>query len=189
MLVPNIIHNKLVHTEGKKAGDITEQWEVAFSQLFSELQTNYSNEGLVVPSQPSFNPDNVDIIRRQALVGTFLFDSTNGVLDILLQDGNFYQVQTNTFAQTAISYAAKTYDYIIGISDTSASRTITLPEAASANLGKPYLVKDQSGMASINNIIINVEGGGDIDGATTAVISADYGSALFYSNGEQWFTY
>jgi hypothetical protein len=118
MLVPNYIFSKLVYTEGEDKGQITEEWEVAFSQLFTELQTNFSNEGLVAPSQPSTAPNNFAIIQPAALPGTLLFDSTNDVLNVRLQDGLFHPIQIGGLAVlevdgTPSDISATTVDQVV----------------------------------------------------------------------------
>ena len=82
-------------------------------------------------------------------------------------------------------------NYIIGIDDTAAPRTVTLPTASGtgdlANAGKIYIIKDQSGAAGTNNITI-APASGTIDGAANIVIDEDYGEASVYSDGTAWFS-
>ncbi len=82
-------------------------------------------------------------------------------------------------------------DYILAVDDTTAARTVTLPTAsttgANANLGKIYLIKDQSGLAGTNNITI-VPATGTIDGAVSILINSNYGEVQVYSDGSNWFT-
>ena len=90
---------------------------------------------------------------------------------------------------TAISYAAALSDYIIEVSDTSASRTITLPTAAAANTGKIYIIKDSSGAAFTNGFPIIIQpSSGTIDGASDFQIVYNYGSVQVYSDGSDWYT-
>jgi hypothetical protein len=91
--------------------------------------------------------------------------------------------------ESATNYTVLNSDYITGITSTAAPRTVTLPTAASANKGQIYVVKDQSGGAATNNITVNVNGGGNIDGAATKVINTNYGAFSFYSNGTQWYVW
>lgn len=59
---------------------------------------------------------------------------------------------------------------------------------AAANAPNQWLiVKDEGGNASAHNITISVAGGGTIDGASTYVISTNYGFVRLYSNGTAWF--
>lgn len=89
--------------------------------------------------------------------------------------------------ETAVSYLALATDVIIGVTDTSAARTISLPPAATAATDRLYIIKDQSGGASVNNITVDPDGAETIDGAATAVINTNYGSLSIYTNGSAWF--
>jgi hypothetical protein len=68
----------------------------------------------------------------------------------------------------------------IGVTDTSSPRTVTLVASV---LDRFWTVKDESLAASVNNITVNVDGGGLIDGAATYVINQDGGAATFISDG------
>jgi hypothetical protein len=97
--------------------------------------------------------------------------------------------QALPYREVSASTTLVANDGIIGVTSTSAPRVITLPAANSVTPGQPYKVKDESGLAGTNNITITPAGGDTIDGASTLVISANYGRATFYSNGVgQWFT-
>lgn len=87
---------------------------------------------------------------------------------------------------SAVSYTALTTDVIIGITDTTAARTVTL-YAASGNAGKILIVKDQSGAAATNNITIDGNASENIDGALTKAINTNYGSMTLYCDGVNWF--
>ena len=90
---------------------------------------------------------------------------------------------------TATNYTVLVTDYIIGVTSTSAVRTITLPAATSDNTGQVYIVKDESGGAATNNISVVVNGGGLIDDTSTAVLTQNYEARQFYSSGAQWFAW
>jgi hypothetical protein len=80
---------------------------------------------------------------------------------------------------------------IIGVTDTSATRTITLA-TADVKAGRVVIVKDESGGAGANNITIATEGAQAIDGDTsdTALkITVGYGVVRLYSDGSNWFTF
>ena len=91
------------------------------------------------------------------------------------------------FQRTAVSADYTTAgDTIIGVTDTSASRTITLASADCVE-GRIIIIKDESGGAGTNNITIATEGTEKIDGADTQVINANYGVIRLYSDGANWF--
>lgn len=88
---------------------------------------------------------------------------------------------------TAISYTVNANsDYIVGVTDNSSARTISLP--ASANTGSLFIIKDEAGTAaSANNITVDVSGGvKTIDGQTSQVITQNYGSITVYFDGTNY---
>lgn len=95
---------------------------------------------------------------------------------------------TFNYTATGTDYTAKDYDTIIGVTDTSVARTITLP-STSVVPGKTITIKDESGAAGTNNITIATAGTETIDGAATATISTNYGVIRLYSDGTNWFTW
>lgn len=89
------------------------------------------------------------------------------------------------YASKAASYTLTSSDYIIGVTDTSAARVMSLPAAPST--GQVFVIKDQSGAASNGNLSVDVTGGVvTIDGATSYVISSNYGSITVYFNGTNY---
>ena len=104
----------------------------------------------------------------------------------------FNNATNNLFREQKVVNSAVTYvvlddDVIINITDTTAPRTVTLPAPSATNTGKFFVVKDTSGGASSNNITV-AGASGNIDGAANYTIDANYGSAVFYSDGSNYFT-
>jgi Flp pilus assembly pilin Flp len=88
---------------------------------------------------------------------------------------------------TAISYTVLVTDYYVGVTDTSAARTMSLPNAPTTN--QVFVIKDESGAASVNNISITTVGGAVLlDGLTTIKISQNYGAVKVIFNGTSYFT-
>jgi len=93
----------------------------------------------------------------------------------------------------AVKVTEKAEDYttsgetIIGITDTSVERTITLA-SADCVAGRLITIKDESGGAGTHSITIATQGSETIDGASTATINTNYGCIRLYSNGNNWFT-
>lgn len=81
-----------------------------------------------------------------------------------------------------------TTDVIIGVTDTSAARTITIATALiTSSSGRYIIVKDEYGSAGLYHVTIDCESGETIDGKTSVQIVSDYGSIVFYSNGTNLF--
>lgn len=87
-------------------------------------------------------------------------------------------------ADAAIEVAAT--DQLVAATGVTAPRAITLP-LASTMAGQRVSVKDETGNANTHNLTVTRSGSDTIDGATTYVISTNYGFATFYSNGTNWF--
>ena len=90
---------------------------------------------------------------------------------------------------TATDYTALSTDSYIGVTDTSIARTITLPAAAGVGSGKLYVIKDESGAASTNNVVIDGNAAETINGALTFAINLNYGSVNLICDGANWFTW
>lgn len=91
--------------------------------------------------------------------------------------------------RTATSYTIKANDFYVGVTSTAAARTITLPALASIPEETVYIVKDESGGASVNNITIDGNASETIDGAATKVINTNYGAVRLMRSSSAWFTW
>ena len=98
--------------------------------------------------------------------------------------GIFYQyVNVNTTPYTVL-----TDDIYISVDSSTIPITILLPN--SALLGSPYIVKDRTGNAAVNNITITTVGGVvDIDGSTTFVMDNDFQATSILGNGTNYELY
>lgn len=83
-------------------------------------------------------------------------------------------------------YTLTDTDYYIGVTDTAAPRTVTLPTASGRD-GRVYIIKDESGGAGTRPITVKAESGETIDGAKTMTISTNYGVLRVISSGKNWF--
>ena len=94
-----------------------------------------------------------------------------------------------TFKHVSVGadYTLDDNDYIVGVSDLSAARTLVILSANTVE-GKTYVIKDEYNGASINNITILTEGTEKIDEAHSAVISTDLGKIELYSDGNNWYS-
>lgn len=80
-------------------------------------------------------------------------------------------------------------DLIVGVDDTSSTRTVTLP--SDVDEGQVFVVVDESNSASTNGIDLATEGSENIDGSSsvTGAISSDSGQVRVYFDGSNWFTW
>lgn len=91
--------------------------------------------------------------------------------------------------QTGISsdYAAQPYDYYIGVNGTNV--TITLPLGSSVVQGKTYVVKDESGLASITpsyRVTVASTSPNTIDGSASVTMTRGYEALTFFWTGSFW---
>ena len=90
----------------------------------------------------------------------------------------------------AATYDLLQSDYILNVTYTStgAVTSLTLPTAQTIE-GRIIHIKDSGGNAGANNITIDTEGGENIDGAGTYVISTNYDKVTLYCDGSNWFSF
>jgi len=132
--------------------------------------------------------NSIDASRGNICIDTnnrILYDPAgNMVLD--WSDGIVFK---NHYSTTATSYTVLNTDRIVGVTDTSASRVITLPSITTVPGGVTLLIKDESGGAADNWITVVPTGAATIDGETSIDITANYGVLRLYSNGvDKWLT-
>lgn len=96
--------------------------------------------------------------------------------------------KTNKRTATATDYDILESDYMIGVTSTAAARAIRLM-SGTVRAGRTYIVKDESGACSANNITVSTEGAETIDGAASIVMSTDYQTVRLYCDGTNWFTF
>lgn len=89
------------------------------------------------------------------------------------------------YIQTPTNYQVLITDAIVGVSDTSLARTITMPNANMAT-GQVWTIKDESLAAATNNITISGNGT-NIDGEPTYLINNNGGSVDIYFNGSNFY--
>jgi hypothetical protein len=94
------------------------------------------------------------------------------------------------FSRTAVTHttsphsASNTADYIIGCDPSGGAITVNLP--ALGYDAQTFLVVDETGSAGTNNITVNAPAGHTINGASSVVISTNYGAVRVYSNGNNY---
>lgn len=124
--------------------------------------------------------------------GTCVYFTGEKLNGIIVTDAHLSTLNNSTspsgsgvrYKQTATDYTHTSNIYIIGITDTTSVRTITLCDPADFPTGQILTIKDESGTASLNPPVI----AGDIEGLSSINIVSDFGGWTLYSDGvSEWF--
>lgn len=144
-------------------------------------QTSYIIGGFALALQPP-----------AAFPGVVIQAVSNGIAQLVTTGGVSwgYSQGSTPFSFTS-SIGQNTY--FIGINSISSSpnNTVTLPLLSNLlkTQGTIVVIKDETGTANTNNIVINTSDSTTIDGASTFTITQAYGSVSLYCNGSNWFIY
>ena len=121
-----------------------------------------------------------------------------GVMKHIRADNLRTFMQTGVVADSANSLRLTGADAIVAgnitiandviLVDSSAPRTLTMPDISTPDIGQLYMIKDVGGSAGTNNITINKSSGNhDIDGQSAIVLESDFAAiqllACSSSNG------
>lgn len=91
------------------------------------------------------------------------------------------------YSVKSANYTLTLNDYMIGVSNVSGGKTMTLPTAV-GNAGRVFMIKEQSGAAnSTDKIVIQPQAGELIDGQSNYEITVSYESVGLVSDGSNWF--
>ena len=91
------------------------------------------------------------------------------------------------FITTATDYNVLITDYGVGVTDVSVPRSIVLPVTGAVD-GQSWEIKDQSGNAAVNDIVITAEGGALIDNEATLIINGNYQGWTVRFDGTNFWT-
>ena len=96
----------------------------------------------------------------------------------------------------SINRKSVTSNYTIGDSDCligcnhSSEITLTLPATSDVSIGRIYYIKDESGNANTNNIIIDGNASETIDGNANITIVGNYDCITLYcAGGGNWYVF
>jgi hypothetical protein len=87
---------------------------------------------------------------------------------------------------TAEDYVMTGNEYLVAVTDTSQERSVYLPSAVTC-FNRQFVIKDESGAAGTNAIIVRTTLGQTLDGQPFFVLGGDYNAITIYSNGSNWF--
>lgn len=108
--------------------------------------------------------------------------SSGGIAGSVNIENSRFRLTSTTAAGTTTISNSTTYHGVTGI----AGGTVTLPLAASVLDGTILYIKDEGGNASTNNITVTRAGAELIDGATSVLISVDYGVLRLIARNSNW---
>jgi hypothetical protein len=95
-------------------------------------------------------------------------------------------------ADVAYNPSVLTNDYCIAYTSLTAVRNVIISseDVASGSITSPrfFIVKDESGSAGSYNLTLTLESGGTIDGASSYVVTNNYGWIMFYVDGTNAYT-
>ena len=123
-------------------------------------------------------------------------DKTLNIKDFYsFNDQEFRNSKGQRFSRTPFTvsavnavYSVAAQDFLIGIPSLVFAPSIGLPLPSFTGPNKHYIVKDEAGGAATTTITITSEGEKNIDGASSATITTNYGAKEFYTDGANWFT-
>lgn len=145
----------------------------AYPLALADLATPYP-----LPSISDLDLDANDLVDG----GTTVWDTSAGWVPRTSVDD---EKQTTTYTTTPNTTSGEEVA-LVDTSTIGAASTLTLA-SADANAGNQVLVVDSTGTAASNLITVDTEGAETIDGASSTIIDDQYGSALFTSDGSNWF--
>jgi hypothetical protein len=134
------------------------------------------------PTTKSYVDGEVDALEAEDLT-MFKLDGTRAISGKLEFQGSLIVKSLHGQTGTSDVIQAGTNDYYIGVDCSLASKTVQLPAPVA---GKKIIVKDESGNAQSNNIMVEYPSG-TIDGSASFSLTANYESACFISDGTNWF--
>jgi hypothetical protein len=118
---------------------------------------------------------------------------TNGVVvspttgNVVVSLGGLFKY---TYRATATNTTMLPTEALIGVTDTSVVRTISLPDPTISTVlvGQVFIINDESLHCSVNNISINVLNAACLlDGVATQVLDVDGESMSIYFNGTNYY--
>ena len=116
--------------------------------------------------------------------GTAVQLTTGG--SIASSPGSASIFETTAVSTNLVIGNSDTFVYLIV--DTTATRQITLPLASGVSAGRIYIIKDSSGQSETNNVTIIIQGSDTVDGASSQVLSSNYGSWTMVGDGvDKWY--
>ena len=125
--------------------------------------------------------------------GNLYFTNSSGTAVQLTTGGSIVSspatFQTLNFTSINSNLTILPSDTFVFISvDTTAGRTINLPLANSVSQGRVYAIKDATGTANANPIVVAGQGSDTLDGSASLSLDSNYGATWFITDGvSSWY--
>lgn len=173
------------------AGDAGAFWEMGIdNSAGSQLQIRVGGNA-AVPNLDGTNVFQISAAGAITFDGAYTFPTADGTAGQALITNGAGVLSFGSTSSLYVYTAVAASPYVVAASDeflsvnTGSAITIQLPNAPSA--GRAYVIKDRTGTASANNITVTTVGGVvNIDGATSYLITNDYGSVHVLFNGTSY---
>lgn len=180
------------HTSGKgtqvpTAGlNINADLSINNNRVSDLLSTKYTSQASALSGASNVNSVSVSS-------GNLYYTNASGIA-VQLTDGNSVVSSPSTFETLNFTninsnltiLPSDTFVFIAV--DTAASRTITLPLASSVSVGRVYAIKDSTGTANANPIILARQGSDLIDGDSSYNFDSNYGAVWVITDGvSNWY--
>ncbi len=105
----------------------------------------------------------------------------------LTKDGVLNVVTTNNYPTLEVSVNhtinASDADVVFNYDSSSGTKILTVPLASTVQAGRFYYIKDKTGRAGANNIVVSPSGSNTIDGAASYAMDSNYAAVLVMSDG------
>ncbi len=151
------------------------------NKAYDLFSTQY--EAISVPLTGASNANSVSVSG-----GNLYYTNGSGVSVQITSGGSVVSVpaSTNTleYSTLAGNLTIDPSDTFVTIAtDTTSSRTVTLPLASAVATGRFYVIKDSSGNSNANPLTLAAAGSDLIDGEVDQTLQSDYGSIWVQSDG------
>ena len=176
-LVANILSGNLSTSDGASVINVPRVSNATNNAIVTNVGGDANT--LTCESNLKFDGSTLDITGDVSGSGQGKFGS--------LQIAGGLKLKRRTVTTTATASVA---DYYIGTDSTAGAISIRLPNAGALSDGQAYVIKDESGTASTNNITILASGSQTIDGQNSVVLESPFASLQLYCNGtNKYFIY
>ena len=119
--------------------------------------------------------------------GNYLYVNPSGQWQFVgSYNGGYVKVGAANYGSSGTPITKAQFNGIAGINSSAAVRAMYMPDATTVG-GQELRIQDEGGAAATHSITVYPHGSQAINGASTYVISTNYGGARVYSDGANLF--